>query len=913
MQLKKRTIRFGLMLSAASMAAAVSYAAPPPAGSKIGNQASATYVNASGDTVSVTSNRVETTVQQVAGVTLQADNSKSTAPGGKVFLPHTVTNDGNGPDFFTLTAVDGGTGPYDFTAITIFPDANFDGVADSTTAITQTPVLEQGASFGFVIEATVPGGAGSGTSETIDVEATSDFSQTNAPLTSDTDTDTVTVSTGPVTEVVKSMTVADTVADGVIGPGDTVTVTLTYSSSGFDDADDLIITDQLSQYLTYVAGSGRWSDTGSSVAMTDGEDAIGTVEPGSPLGFEQENGGGYQIAYEYNGTDTVEFEIDRVPSGRTASVTFEATIDADAPAGELTNQATQTVGGVAFPPSNTASFTIAPTYRVTAADAAATSHNGDPDAAGNLDAGNASATDDDSTLNDIVEEDSDIYQGGTVTMEFVVTNNANVTDTIDLSVANDGSNGFPAGTTFSLVGADGATPVAGPIGPIAAGAFQRVNIIARLPADVAPVAAASSNYEVILTAQSTNGGTANTATGLFTGAILASSVDITNRDFVAPGDEGDGPGNATPLLTETTDPGQPVTFPFVIANDGVAANTYDLTMQQALPAGWSFEFRLTDGTPISNTGVIRAGETKEIVAIVTPPSTAAPGNTDIQVTVTSPTSGQSDTITNTISVNQVIDIAFTADQSIQLAPGGIGSVLHTLQNLGNVTITEGGISAAGDFSAFTGTLFYDVNEDGAADSGDIVIDNIIDIAGGIAPGASVQLIYRVQAPANGAAGLSETETLTLEASLNAVSDVAAGTVTDRDTSNNAVLDTASVVSGDLTLNKKQGIDADCDGSAVSFVTTGLDAKPGECIRYRIEALNQGSASATSVTIKDTIPSFTTLTECTASACAIAVTPAGTSAISQQPAEGATGNLVTTHGDLLPGQSASMEFTVKIDE
>ena len=382
---------------------------------------------------------------------------------------------------------------------------------------------------------------------------------------------------------------------------------------------------------------------------------------------------------------------------------------------------------------------------------------------------------------------------------------------------------------------------------------------------------------------------------------------------MAPGDEGDGPGNATPLLTQSTDPGQAVSFPFIIENDGVTADTYDLTMQQALPAGWTFEFRLSDGTPISNTDIVGAGTTKEVFAIITPPSTAAPGNTDVQVTVTSPTSGQNDTITNTVAVNQVIDMSLTADQSIQLAPGGIGSVIHTLQNIGNVTITEGGITAAGGFSAFTGTLFYDVNEDGAADSGDIVIDNILDIAGGIAPGASVQLIYRVQAPANGAAGLSETETLTLEASLNAASDVAAGTVTDGNTFNNAVSDTASVVSGDLTLNKQQGIDAACNGTAVTFVTTGLDAKPGECIRYRIEARNQGSASASTVTIKDTIPSFTTLTECSASACAITVTPAGTSAISQQPAEGATGALVTTHGDLLPGESASVEFTVKIDE
>ena len=68
--------------------------AAPEAGSVIGNQAVATYTNAAGDTITVTSNTVETIVQQVAGVTLTSDNSETIAPGGKAFLPHIITNDG---------------------------------------------------------------------------------------------------------------------------------------------------------------------------------------------------------------------------------------------------------------------------------------------------------------------------------------------------------------------------------------------------------------------------------------------------------------------------------------------------------------------------------------------------------------------------------------------------------------------------------------------------------------------------------------------------------------------------------------------------------------------------------------------------------------------------------------------------
>ena len=91
------------MRSASAMAVTAAFgaaalAAAPEAGSVIGNQAVATYTNQAGDTITVTSNTVETIVQQVAGVTLTSDNNETIAPGGKAFLPHIVTNEGNGAE-----------------------------------------------------------------------------------------------------------------------------------------------------------------------------------------------------------------------------------------------------------------------------------------------------------------------------------------------------------------------------------------------------------------------------------------------------------------------------------------------------------------------------------------------------------------------------------------------------------------------------------------------------------------------------------------------------------------------------------------------------------------------------------------------------------------------------------------------
>ncbi len=888
------SIRFGLLLSAASLTAVASYAAAPAAGSRIGNQASATYVNASGDTISVTSNRVETIVQQVAGITLVTDNTETANPGGKVFLPHTITNDGNGTDSFNLTATEALGGPFDFAGIDIFPDANFDGVADTTTPIIATPSLAAGEAFGFVVEATVPSGATVGATETIDITAESQFSTTTSTTLTASNTNTVTVSNGAITEIVKAMTVTDTSGDGVTGAGDTVTITLTYSSTGLAPADNLVVTDQLDPALTYVPNSGSWSD--AAAALTDTGD-----------GFEQANGNGFQIDYDYDGTDTVEFEIDRVPSGRTATVTFRATINNGVSAGDISNIATQVVDGTAFPPSNEAIITVDPAFRVTAADAAAATHAADPDSAANLNAAAPSSTDDDGALNDIVEESTDIFQGGRVVMEFVVTNGSNTTDTINLNVANDATNGFPSGTTFQLVGADGATPVAGPLGPLAPGATGVVSIIATLPTNAPVTPAGSTNYQVVLTAQSANGGLPNTATGLFTGAIQGATVDLTNTG-AAGATLGTGAGTGTPLITNATDPGVPTSFLLTISNGGPTGDTYDLSLPTPLPAGWTVEFRLPDGTPVNNTGVVPGGGTQDVRVIVTPPANEAPGVTPVQVEVTSPTSGRGDTITNNVSVNEIVDIAFATDQNVQVAPGGVADIPHVLTNEGNVTITEGAFTTdpAGGFSTFSGTIFFDANDDGVVDAADSVITNISDIPGGIAPGATLSIIHRVQVPSSGAIGLGESETLTLSSSFNS------GAVTDRDLSDNEVTDTVVIVSGDLTLIKLQAVDPACNGSlSGSFISTDVRAEPGQCIRYRITANNTGTADADDVTIQDTVPGFTTLTECGGS-CSISLSPAG-STITSRPAEGAGGSLETLHGTLIPGAPATLEFTVRIDE
>ncbi|HEX8835161.1 MAG TPA: hypothetical protein VF719_13215, partial [Abditibacteriaceae bacterium] len=152
------------------------YAQVAPAGTAIGNQAAATYTDGSGTIRTATSNPVTTIVQQVASFTLTSDNAKPGAIGQPVYFPHTITNTGNGTDFFNLPTPTA-SGDFTPTNIAIYADANGDGVPDSATAITRTPNLAPGEAFNFVVAARVPtSGAAANDTATINVDATSNFS-----------------------------------------------------------------------------------------------------------------------------------------------------------------------------------------------------------------------------------------------------------------------------------------------------------------------------------------------------------------------------------------------------------------------------------------------------------------------------------------------------------------------------------------------------------------------------------------------------------------------------------------------------------------------------------------------------------------------------------------------------------------
>ena len=505
MRLNTLLMRSSSALAIAAIAGNATLAAAPEAGSVIGNQAVATYINGAGDTITVTSNKVETIVQQVAGFTMTADNAEEVAPGGKAFLPHILTNEGNGPDSFSLSATEG-AGDFDFDTVVFYPDANMDGVADSATPITETPVLAAGERFGFVIDATAPSTAAAGDVETLTILATSllDGGVTR------TNTDTLTVANGAIMELVKSMVVDKSAGDPtIIDAGDSVEITLTYSNTGLAASTNYAVEDVLNGNLPYTVNSAQWSD--ATVA--------GGLDETNGTGVDATNGAGETIVYQANTTtNIIDFTVSNVAPGRTGSVTFNVTIGPDAVAGIIDNIATQSDATGNHPDSNTASVTVDAQYALILDD---TFTKADTTVV-------ASTTDDGAANDDTVTETSDVSQGGRIFFEFVLANQSNQTDSYTLDVANGD---FPAGTTFQIVNEDGATPIVGSVGPLAAGDATKVNVIATLPTNATPAAAGTTNYTAILTATSEASGVSDPSTAEFSGAGVIDQ-DVDSPEFV---------------------------------------------------------------------------------------------------------------------------------------------------------------------------------------------------------------------------------------------------------------------------------------------------------------------------------------------------------------------------------------------
>lgn len=832
--------------------------AASPAGTPIGNQATATYTDASATSYTVTSNAVTTIVQQVASFTLTAPGTRNVSPGGQAILPHVLTNTGNGADAFPLTLVNLGGDNFDLTGLAIYADADGNGVPDNLTPIVTTGPLAAGASFRFVIAGSVPGSQVGGDVARVRVSAVSGF---DALQTSSND-DQVTVDGNAVLSVTKSISTSSGAS-----PSGPYTYTLTYTNSGNATATGVRLTDVIPAGMTYVAGSARWSVTGATV-LTDADSTDAQGVGGNTVTFDQ------NVATP----GAVTARIAQIPSGQSGSVTFAVNVNSALPPQTINNSArfTYNDGAANVGPffTNLAPFTVNQAASLTFAGQTVAS----------------------------------ALQGSVVTFTNSLTNTGNGTDVFDITV---GASTFPAGTTFTLYQGNGVALLTDSngngipdTGPLAAGASYNVILKAQLPSG-----ATGGPYTVTKTATSATDPTTKANANDQLTAITANSVDLTANSAL-PGAPGAGAGpEASFVIRNTTNPGTTTRFTLVVNNTSGQNDNYDLNASTdasfatlVLPAGWSVVFRNAANSIITNTGAIAGGGNVTVFADVTVPAGFAAGNTELYFRSRSPVSSASDRLHDQVGVNVIRSLTLVPNGSAQVIPGGFVVYSHQLTNTGNVTEGAAGslvsLGHAENQAGWSSAIYWDTNNSGVFDAGDQPITDLTAF-GGLASGASIRLFVQVFAPAGAPLGQVNTTTVTATTANLAYVSAAPAPV--------SALDATTIINGELTIVKRQALDADCNGvedAAFSALNLAAGAIPGACIRYEITVTNIGTTSVTNVVVNDATPANTV-----SSNAASASTTVGTIAV---PVNGTAGTVTATIGTLGPGQSAVIRFNVRIN-
>jgi uncharacterized repeat protein (TIGR01451 family) len=834
--------------------------AAPNAGTPIGNAASATYLDASNTTRTVTSNLVTTYVQQVASFTLTADGTRPGAPGAQVVFPHTLTNTGNGRDRFNLALVNLGGDDFDLTGLAMYRDADGNGVPDDFNPISATDSLDPGVAFRFVVVGNVPGVQVGGQIARMRVTGTSGFDGTQTAF----NTDQVNVSGNAVVSVTKAISQSSGAS-----PSGPYTYTLTYTNSGNATAGVLRLTDAIPAGMTYVAGSARWSTTGAAVLTdADSSDAQG-VAPNT-------------VKYDFGVTaaGNVNAVIAQVPPGASGTLTFQIGVNAGLGPQVINNAATYAyndgAGNVGPFTTNQAPFTVnqAVSFTFTGQTIASA------------------------------------VQGATLTYTNTLHNTGNGTDTFDVSLA---GLGFPVGTGYVLYQSDGVTPLTDSngngtpdTGPIAAGVTTTVVLKVTLPPG-----ATGGPYSVGKLARSeANPAVTATATDVLT-AITANVVDLTNNSpgGAAPG-AGPGP-EASPVITTATNPNATVRFTLYVNNNSAIGDNFDMAASTdptfaalTLPAGWTVVFHDASNAVVTNSGPVAGGGNVVVYADVTVPAGFAAGLQHVYFRARSPVSGASDRIHDAVSVNPQRSLVLVPNNTAQIAPGGTWTYTHLLSNTGNVNEGDGvgsvvALTRADDQVGWNSALYVDSNNNGVFDSG--VDQPISDLSslGGLAPGATIRLFVRVFAPAG--APLGQVDLTTIAATTTNVGYASPAPVVVNAT------DQTTVLNGQIQIVKSQALDANCDGTPEGAYTTAditSGAIPGACLRYQIVVTNVGTAAVTNLVVSDATPANTTYSASVAASTTVGsvTTPSG----------GSAGTITATIGTLSPGQSATIVFGIRIN-
>ncbi|WP_017665494.1 DUF11 domain-containing protein [Porphyrobacter sp. AAP82] len=270
------------------------------AGTLIENTATANFDEA-GTSRSVDSNTVTVRVDELLDVTVTSlDTGPITARRGDAVLTFEVTNPGNGPEAFRLTAEAAVAGnDFDVTVRGVAIDSNGngtydDGVDQILTGPLTTPVLAPDARVTVFVLVTVPDAAADGDTSNVQLTAAA-VTGNGTPGTAFAGEgqgggDAVVGSTGALAnargqinsavasvQLVKSVTLRDPFGGTSAVPGSVATFTIEARVSGSGNVANLVVTDAIPAGTTYVPGT-LALDAG---ALTDAADADAGTASGS--------------------------------------------------------------------------------------------------------------------------------------------------------------------------------------------------------------------------------------------------------------------------------------------------------------------------------------------------------------------------------------------------------------------------------------------------------------------------------------------------------------------------------------------------------------------------------------------------------------------------------------------------------
>ncbi|MGV8105993.1 MAG: hypothetical protein AB2L23_13490 [Mesotoga sp.] len=693
--------KFLVILIAVTIAVAA-IAVPPAAGTKIKNQAAATYLDNRGVTRTVLSNQVITTVLPIYSVLVTPDLIDAPGSAGQTMqFQFRVYNLANTSDSFNTSVRIDDASTFIPQNIEVYCDENGNGVVDPGEELWKNTTSIPSGEFRYaIVRYRVPSAAAAETTATVylDVDSVNDpvnaFDHDNAAR--------VTIYNDAVVTIFKSATPQEVKAR------DEVTYLLSGSNSGTKAAANVTITDNLPSSLEY-------------------------------LGFQDKVPDGMTVNVVGN---TVTLHIANLNAGSSYQVRLRARVKADTLAGIVENVASMSyvisTGATVTRNSNVSTIMVGgsgyETVKVWI---------GPKDAPEAVDPNDITIKP--GVAGTLVEFVNTVKNAGlstdiiNVTMAGVVP--AELTNVVAIS--------FFAENLIPLPDSDdnGMQDT----GPLAPGETFDVTVRIYIPSDISELI---DSITATVRAISSISETASDTTIDKVEPITFPDVAIGNATGTAFDTEVDkNPVNMN------GDPGSYVYFPLDVANKSDAADTFSLSA--SVPAGYVVRFYIdADGDgildpeemiPVTNTGQVNGNSGIRIIArVMIPEGTLYTGTAvPVEFFATSLTRPSvSDSQINTITVNAVRSIVLQPSRNGSAAPGQNIDYEHTLTNNGNIAVTVKLYPSSMRNWAFT---FL---------SGGVPVP--LDATFVLQPGESISGIFRLEVPSDEPLGVTDVAYLKAE-------------------------------------------------------------------------------------------------------------------------------------------------------